>query len=127
LDRIGGTYCLYLQDREDKNTKRRNFIICRHSSLNTVRAIKSRTIILVGHVARMGEMRNLYRILVGKPEGEISLGRRRVRWEDNIKVDIWEIGFRGVDWIHVAQDRDRWWALVNTVMKLWVQKKAEIS
>jgi hypothetical protein len=68
----------------------------------------------------MREMRNAYKSLVGKPEGKRPLGRPRRRWENNIKMDLREIGFGGVDWIHLAQDRNRWRALVNTVMKLWV-------
>jgi hypothetical protein len=67
-----------------------------------------------------GEKRNAYRILVGKPEGKIPLGRPRRRWEDNIKMDLREIGWGGMDWIDVAQDRDQWRALVNTVMNLGV-------
>jgi hypothetical protein len=67
-----------------------------------------------------GEVRGSYNILVGKPEGRRPLGRPRRRWEYNIKKDIGEIGFRDVDWIHLAQDRDRWRALVNTVMSLRV-------
>jgi hypothetical protein len=63
-----------------------------------------------------GEVRNAYKMLVGKPEGKRSLGRRRHRWENNIRVDLKEIGWEGVDWIHLAQDRDRWRAFVNTVM-----------
>jgi hypothetical protein len=73
-----------------------------------------------GHVARMGETSNAYRILVAKPEGKRPLGRPRRRWVDNIKIDIKEIGWDGVDWIDLAQDRDQWRALVNTVMKLRV-------
>jgi hypothetical protein len=68
----------------------------------------------------MGEVRNAYNILVGKLEGRRSLGRSRRRWEDNIKMDLGEIGFGDVDWIHLVQDRDRWRALVNTVMNLRV-------
>jgi hypothetical protein len=66
------------------------------------------------------EVSNAYKILVGKPEGKRSLGRPRCRWEDNIRVDLKDIGWEGVDWIHLAQDRDRWWALVNTVMNFWI-------
>jgi hypothetical protein len=73
-----------------------------------------------GHVARMGEKRNAYRILVGKPEGKRPLGRPRRRWVDNIKMDLREIGWDGVDWIDMAQDRDQWRALVNTVLNLRV-------
>ena len=68
----------------------------------------------------MGERRGVYRGLVGKPEGKRPLGRPRRRWEDNIKMDLQEVVFRGVDWIRLAQDRDRWWALVNAVMNLRV-------
>jgi hypothetical protein len=68
----------------------------------------------------MGEMRGAYNILVGRPEGRRPLGRPRRRWEDNITMDLGEIGFGVVDWIHWAQDRDRWRAIVNTVMKLRV-------
>jgi hypothetical protein len=68
----------------------------------------------------MGEVRGAYNILVGRLEGRRSLGRPRRRWEDNIKMDLVEIGFGDVDWIDLAQDRDRWRALVNTVMNLRV-------
>jgi hypothetical protein len=67
----------------------------------------------VGHVARMGEKRNVYRLLVGKPEGKRSLGRPRYRWVDNIKIDLVEIGLGELDWIGLAQDRYRWRVLVN--------------
>jgi len=72
-----------------------------------------------GHVARMGEGRGVHMILVGKPEGKRPLGRSRRRWEDNIKMDLQEVG-EGGDWMELAQDRDRWRALVNTVMNLRV-------
>jgi hypothetical protein len=68
----------------------------------------------------MGPKRNAYRILVGKPEGKRPLGRPRRRWEDNIKLDLREIGWGGMDWIDLTQDRDQWRALVNTVMNLQV-------
>jgi hypothetical protein len=71
-------------------------------------------------VARMGEGRNMYRVLVGKPEGKRPLGRPRRRWEDGIKMDLNEIGWGGVEWIHLAQDRDRWRAVVSAVMNLRV-------
>jgi hypothetical protein len=73
-----------------------------------------------GHVARRGERRGAYRALVGKPEGRRPLGRPRRRWEDNIKMDLREIGCGGADWIYLAQDRDRWRALVYMVMNLRV-------
>jgi hypothetical protein len=67
-----------------------------------------------------GEGRNVYRVLVGKPEGKRPLWRPMRRWEDNIKMDLQEVGCRAMDWIELAQDRDRWWALVNAVMHLRV-------
>jgi hypothetical protein len=75
---------------------------------------------MVGHVARVGDWRDVYRVLVGKPEGKRPLGRPRGRWEDNIKMDLQEVGYGGMDWIELAQDRDRWRALVNAVMNLRV-------
>jgi hypothetical protein len=71
-------------------------------------------------VARVGEGRNVYRVLVGKPEGKRPLEKPRRRWEDWIKIDLGEIGSGGVEWIHLAQDRDRWRAVVNAVMNLRV-------
>jgi hypothetical protein len=85
-----------------------------------IRTIKSRRVRWAGHVARMGETRKAYRILVVKPEGKGPLGRTRRRWAGNIKMDLREIGWGGVDWIDLAQDRDQWRALVNTVMNLRV-------
>ena len=67
-----------------------------------------------------GEEKKLYRVLVGKPEGKRPLGRPRHRWEDNSKMDLQEVGFGGLEWIDVSQDRDRWWALANAVMNFWV-------
>jgi hypothetical protein len=91
-----------------------------YSSPSIVRVIKARKMGWAGHVARMGEVRGAYNILVRRPEGRRPLGRPRRRWEDNIKMDLREIGFGDVDWIHWAQDRDRRRALVNTVMNLRV-------
>jgi hypothetical protein len=68
----------------------------------------------------MGEGRCAYRILVGRPEGRRPLGRHRRRWEDNIKMDFQEVEWEGMDWIDMAQDRDRWRAVVSAVMNLWV-------
>jgi proteasome lid subunit RPN8/RPN11 len=82
--------------------------------------IKSRRVRWAGHVARMGEKRNVCGILVGKTEGKRPLRRRRRRWVDNIKIDHREIGWDNMDWIDLAQDRDQWRALVNTVMSLGV-------
>jgi hypothetical protein len=90
-----------------------------YSSPSIVRVIKARRMRWVGHVARVREVRGAYNILVGRPEGRKPLGRPRYRWEDN-KMNLMEIGFGGVDWIHLAQDRDRWRALVNTVINLRV-------
>ena len=75
-------------------------------------------------MARMGEGREMYRILVGKPEGNRPLGRPRRRWKDNIKMDLQEVGGGCEDWMELAQDRDRWRALVSTVMNLGVSNKA---
>ena len=73
-----------------------------------------------GHVACMGERRGVYRVFLGKPEGKRPLGRPRHRREDNIKMDLQEVGCGSMDWIELAQDRGRWLALVNVVMNLWV-------
>jgi hypothetical protein len=89
-----------------------------YSSPNIIRQIKSRRMKWAGHVARMGEERKLYKVLVGNPEGKRPLGRPRRRWKDWIRIDLNGIGCRGVEWIQLAQDRDRWRALVNAVMNL---------
>jgi hypothetical protein len=86
-----------------------------YSSPNIIRVIKSRRMRWAVHVARMGEWRGAYRILMKRPGGRRPLGRPRRRW-DNIKMDLQEVGWNGVAWIDVAQDRDRWRALVNAVM-----------
>jgi len=91
-----------------------------YPSPNIVRVIKSRRIRWAGHVARIGEERVAYRVLVGKPEGKRPLGRPRLRWVDNIRMDLQEVRFGYVDWIGLAQDRDRWRTLVNAVMSLRV-------
>jgi len=90
---------------------------------NMVRVVKSRRMKWAGHVARMGEGRGVYRVLVGKPEGKRPLGRPRRRWEDNTKMDLQEVGGVG-DWMEMAQDRDRWRALVNTVKNFRVPQNA---
>jgi len=87
-----------------------------YCSPNIVRMIKSRRIRWAGHVSRMGEERVVCKVLVGKPEGKRPLGRPRRRWEHNIKMDIQEMECGGMDWIELAQDRDRWRSLVNEVM-----------
>jgi hypothetical protein len=91
-----------------------------YSSSNIIRQIKSRRMRWAGHVARIGEERNVYRVLVGKPEGKRSLGTPRRRWEYGIRMDLRETGWASVEWIQLAQDRSRWRALVNTVMNLRV-------
>jgi hypothetical protein len=87
-------------------------------SPNIIRVTKSRRIRWAGHVARMGEGRGVYRVLVGRPEGKRPLGRSRHRREDNIKMNLREIGIDGTNWIQLAQNRVQWWAFVNTVMNL---------
>jgi hypothetical protein len=77
-------------------------------------------IALSGHLARTEDRRVAYRVLVGSLERKRSLGTPRRRWEDNIKIDLQEVGWEGLDWIDQAQYRDRWWALLNAVMYLWV-------
>jgi hypothetical protein len=91
-----------------------------YSSPSIVRVIKARRLKWAGHVARMGEVRGAYNILVGRPEGRRPLGRPRRRWADNMKMDLPEIGFGDVDWTNLAQDSYRWRALVDTVMNLRV-------
>jgi hypothetical protein len=90
-----------------------------YSSQNIIRVIKSRRMRWAGHVARMGEKRDAYMILVGRREGRRALGRPRHTWEDNIKMDLQDVGW-GMDWLELAQDRDRWLALVKAVMNLRV-------
>jgi len=82
--------------------------------------IKSRRMKWAGHVASMNEERGVYRVLVGKPEGRRPLGRHKRRWVDNIRMDLQEVGCGYVDWIGLAQDRDRWRTLVSAVMNLRV-------
>jgi len=90
------------------------------SSPNSVRVIKSRRMRWAGNVARMGGRTGVYRVLVRKPEGKRPLGRLRYTWEDNIKMDLQEVGGGGMDWINLAQDRNMWRELVNAVMNLRV-------
>jgi hypothetical protein len=85
-----------------------------YSSPSIIRMVKARRIRLAGHVARMREKKNEYRLLVGKPERTRPLGRPRRRWLDNIRMDLVELGWGDVNWIDLAQDRDRWRALVNS-------------
>jgi hypothetical protein len=91
-----------------------------YSSPDIIKQVKSRRMRWVGHVARMGEEMNVYRVLMGKPKGKRPLGRQRHRWENGIRVDLRETGWGSVDCIQLAQDRNRRRAFVNTVMKLRV-------
>jgi len=91
-----------------------------YCSPNIVRVIKSRRMRWAGHVARMGEERGVYKLLVGKPEGRRPLGRPRRRLVDNIRMDLQEVGCGYMDWIGLAQGRDRWWTLLSAVMNLRV-------
>jgi hypothetical protein len=91
-----------------------------YSSPNIIRIIKSRRMRWVGHVARTGGKKNAYRLLVGKPEGKRPLGRTKSRWVDNIRMDLGEVGWDDVDWIGLAEVRNRWRALVNSVLNLRV-------
>jgi hypothetical protein len=91
-----------------------------YSSPNIVKVIKSMRMRSAGHVARMEEGRCAYRVMVGRPEGKRPLGRSRRRWEDNIKMDLREIGIDGENWIRLAQERVQWRAFVSTVMNLRV-------
>jgi hypothetical protein len=91
-----------------------------YSSPNIIIVIKSRRMRWAGHVARTEEKRAAYRILVGKPEGKRPLRTPRRRWVDNIEMDLRKIGWDGVDWTDMTQDRDQLWALVNTVLNLRV-------
>ena len=91
-----------------------------YSSPNIVRVIKSRRMRWAGHVARMGEARGAYRVLVGKREGKRPVRRLRRRWVDNIRMDLQEMGCGYVDWIGLLQYRDSWRTLVSAVMNLWV-------
>jgi hypothetical protein len=93
-----------------------------YSSPSIIRIIKSRRMRWAEHVARMGNKRNVYRLLVGKPEGKRPLGGPRRRWIDNIKMDPLEIGLSVVDWTGLAQDRYRWRAVVNSVMNFVLHK-----
>jgi hypothetical protein len=91
-----------------------------YSSPNIIRLIISRKVRLVGHVAHMGEEKNVYRVLVGKPEGKRPLGRPRHIWKGGKRMDLREFGWESVEWFQLAQDRDRWRALVNVVLNLHV-------
>jgi hypothetical protein len=91
-----------------------------YSSPDIIRQVKSRRMRWAGHVARMGEERKVYKVLVGKPEGKRPLGRLRHRWEDGIRMDLGETGLEDGAWVELAQNRGQWRAVVNVVMNLWV-------
>jgi hypothetical protein len=91
-----------------------------YSSPSIIRIIRLRRMRWAGHVARMREKRNTHRLLVGKPEGKKPLGRPRHRWVDNIRMDLGEVGWGDGDWIGLAKDRNRWRAVVNSVLNLRV-------
>ncbi|KAJ4427890.1 hypothetical protein ANN_23898 [Periplaneta americana] len=95
-------------------------------SPDIIRNIKSRRLRWAGHVARMGEYKNAYRVLVGRPEGKRPLGKLRSRWEDNIKMDLREVGYDDREWINLAQDRDQWRAYVRAAMNLRVPSKPNL-
>jgi hypothetical protein len=94
-------------------------------SPNIVRVIKTRRMRWVGHVACMREGRCVYRVLVGRPKGKSPLGRPRHNWEDNIKMDLREVGIDGVNWIWLVQERVQWLAFVNMVMNVWVPRSRQ--
>jgi hypothetical protein len=91
-----------------------------YSSPSIIKIMKSRKIRWAGHVERMGEKRNAYRLLVGKPEGRRPVGGPRYRWVDNIEMDLVEIEWGAVDWIGLGQDTDEWRAVVNALINFWV-------
>ena len=116
-----GVCCCCCRMYRHVNTK--HLCMCVHdlySSPNILRVIKSRRMRWAGHVARMGGGEGVYRVLLGKPEGRRPLGRRRCRWVDNIRMDLQEVGCGYMDWIGLAQDRDRWRTFVSAVMNLRV-------
>jgi len=96
------------------------WLIDLYCSPNIFRVVKSKRMRWAGHVVLMGERRGVYRVLVGKPKGMRPHGKPRRRWEDNIKINLQEVGCGGMEWIELAQDRDRWRAHVNVVMNLRV-------
>jgi hypothetical protein len=94
-----------------------------YSSPNIVRVIKSRRMRWAEHGVCMGEGSGVNRVLVGRPKGKRPLGRPRHRWEDNIKMDLREIGIDGANWIQLAQERVQWQAFVSMVMNIWVENR----
>jgi hypothetical protein len=98
-----------------------------YSSPNIFQMINARRMRWAGHVARMGDRRGAYRIFVGRPEGKRLLGRPRHSWEESVEIDLQEVGWGGMDWIYMFQDRDKCWALVNAVMNIQFHKTRGIS
>jgi hypothetical protein len=98
----------------------RSFIVSLYFSPNIIRQIKSRRMRWAGNVAHMGEERNVYRVLMGRPEGKRPLGRPRHKWENGIRMKLREIHWGSIALIHLAQDRDQWRAVANTVMNFRV-------
>jgi hypothetical protein len=108
------------EEDESRRKLRNDELDSLYSSPDIVRVIKSRRTKWAGHAARMGEGKGVYRVLVGRPEGKRPLERPRGTWENNIKMDLRQIGIAGANWIRLAHDRVRWQAFVNTVMNLRV-------
>jgi len=113
---VTGTYVTWNVNVTERNMNYKRNIV---APPNIIRVIEPMRIRWAGHVTRMGEMGNTY-MLAGKPEGKRPLGRRRHKWKDHIRMDLWKIWLGGVDWMHLAQGREQWWALMNKVMNLWV-------
>ena len=115
---------IFVPMRDEVTRKKRKLhkeeLIDLYSSPNIVRAIKWRRLKWAVHVARMGNRIGVYRVLVAKPEGKRLFGRARLRWENNIKMDLQEVECGGMDWVELTEDRERWLALVNAVMNLRV-------
>jgi hypothetical protein len=124
----GGCISTKLYDKISQKIKLHNEELHDLYSLpNIIRIIKARRMRWEGHVIRMGEKRNTYRLLVGKLEGRSPLARPRRRWVDNIRIDHVEVGWGDMDWIRLAQDRDKWRALVNLVLNLRVPYVGALS
>ena len=132
MHRFNRSYHLCFEPKRDETTREwrklhNEELSYLYSLPNIVRVVKSRRIRWAGHVGRVGEGRGVHRVLVGKPEGKRPLERPRSRWKGNIKMDLKEVGGGFGDWMELAQDRDRWRALVSTVVNLRVPKMRGIS